>query len=120
MEIKTTQKFDKDFKKLKKKFQTLHEDFKVFIDTSLKLFHEKGIEQDIRKFTETNGGKLIIYKARKFACRSLKGKGSRSGIRVIYAFYPDNNKIEFIEIYFKGEKENEDKKRIEEYLKQIE
>ena len=118
MDIKTTTKFDKDFKKLKKRFQTLHDDFKIFIDSSLKLFHENGIEQGIRKLTEKKAGKLIIYKARKFACRSLKGKGSRSGIRVIYAFYPDNNKIEFIEIYFKGDKENEDKERIEEYLKE--
>ena len=58
-----------------------------------------------------------IYKVRKFACRSLKGKGSASGIRVIYAYFEDKDKIEFIEIYYKGDKENEDKKKISSFYK---
>jgi len=40
-----------------------------------------------------------------------------SGIRVIYAFHTASFKVDFIEIYFKGEKENEDFGRIKEYLK---
>lgn len=40
-----------------------------------------------------------------------------SGIRVIYAFYPATLKVDFIEIYFKDEKENKDRERIKEYLK---
>jgi hypothetical protein len=35
-----------------------------------------------------------------------------SGIRIIYAYYENEDVIEFIEIYFKGDKENEDKNRI--------
>ena len=53
-----------------------------------------------------------IYKAKKFACRSLKGRGVDSGPRVIYAYWEDKDRIEFIEIYFKGDKENEDRDRI--------
>lgn len=53
-----------------------------------------------------------ILKARKFACRSLKGKGAQSGIRVIYAYFKQADRIEFIEIYYKGDKENEDRERI--------
>ena len=53
-----------------------------------------------------------IYKAKKFACRSLKGKGVQSGIRVIYAHFEEKDKIELIEIYHKGDKENEDRDRI--------
>ena len=53
-----------------------------------------------------------IYKARKFACRSLKGRGVDSGIRVIYAYWEDKDRIEFVEIYFKGDKKNEDRDRI--------
>jgi len=30
----------------------------------------------------------------KFACRSLKGKGVQSGIRVIYAYFEEKDKIE--------------------------
>jgi len=58
-----------------------------------------------------------IYKARKFACKSLKGIGSRSGIRIIYAYYEKEDKIEFIEIYFKGDKEAEDRERILKHYK---
>jgi hypothetical protein len=54
--------------------------------------------------------------AKKFACKSLKGKGAKSGIRIIYAYFEQEDTIEFIEIYFKGDKENEDKERIKKYF----
>ncbi len=53
-----------------------------------------------------------IYKAKKFACKSLKGKGAASGMRIIYAYYEKENKIELIEIYYKGEKDKENRERI--------
>ena len=49
---------------------------------------------------------------------SLKGKGVNSGIRVIYAYFNEEDKIVFIEIYYKGDKENEDKERIVEFFKE--
>ncbi|OQX85495.1 MAG: hypothetical protein B6D55_07360 [Candidatus Omnitrophica bacterium 4484_70.2] len=115
-EIVELSEFKKDFKKLTKKFKTLSEDFEVFKNTQLKAFH---------KLKQDNKGNLrifnlgidcpLIYKVVKFACRVLKGRGVKSGIRVIYAYYPDKDKIEFIEIYYKGEKENEDRERILRY-----
>jgi len=59
----------------------------------------------------TKNEQCIIVKARLF-CRYLKG----SSLRIIYAFHYQSYKIDFIEIYFKGDKENEDKERIKEYL----
>jgi len=53
-----------------------------------------------------------IYKAKKFACRALKGSGVKSGIRVIYAHFSPEFRFELVEIYFKGDKENEDRERI--------
>jgi len=58
-----------------------------------------------------------IYKSRKFACRSLSG-GAYSGIRIIYAYYEETDKTELIEIYYKGDKKNEDRKRIFKYYKE--
>ena len=55
-----------------------------------------------------------IYKARKFACKALKGRGARSGIRIIYAYVAQKDEIYFIEIYSKTDKENEDRERIKE------
>lgn len=105
--------FEKDFKKLKKRFRTLDSDLENFIKVQLKIFHKLDI--DNKGIVEIQGLGIEypkIYKARKFACKSLKGTGARSGIRIIYAYYPDLDKIEFIEIYYKGDKEKEDRKRI--------
>ena len=46
------------------------------------------------------------------ACRALRNRS----LRIIYTFFEQNQRIEFIEIYFKGEKENEDRGRIKDYL----
>ncbi len=37
-------------------------------------------------------------------------------MRAIYAYHNDKEKIAFLEIYFKGNKENEDRERIKKYL----
>jgi hypothetical protein len=49
---------------------------------------------------------------KKFACKSLKGKGVQSGIRIIYSYFEKDDRIEFVEIYYKGDKENDDRERI--------
>ena len=105
--------FEKDFKKLLKKFRTLEEDFETFIKTELNLYHKLG--KDNKGIFPIPGLKIEspkIYKAKKFACRSLKGKGVQSGIRVIYAYYEQEDKVELVEVYYKGDKENEDRERI--------
>ncbi len=107
--------FEKDFKKLLKKFRTLEEDLETFIKYQLKPFHL--LDQDnlgIRQISNLGIVEPEIYKVRKFASKSLKGKGVQSGIRVVYAYFEDKNRIELIEIYYKGSKELEDKSRIKE------
>ena len=108
--------FEKEFKKLKKRFRTLDSDLENFIKVQLKMFHKLDI--DNKGIFEISGPGFDcpkIYKARKFACKSLKGTGSRSGIRIIYAYYEKEDIIEFIEIYYKGDKKNEDRERIKKY-----
>lgn len=105
--------FEKDRKKLIKRFKTLGNDLKIFVEKALNLYHK--LEIDNKGIFQIPGLGIknpIIYKAKKFACRSLKGKGSHSGIRVIYAYFEEEDRIEFIEIYYKGDKENEDRARI--------
>jgi len=112
-EITNLPEFDKDFKKLSKRFGTLEEDLKVFTNTQLNLYHKQGIDnKGVLPISGLGITAPKIYKAKKFACRSLKGRGVDSGIRVIYAYWEDEDRIEFIEIYFKGDKENEDRDRI--------
>ena len=45
-----------------------------------------------------------IIKVKKIACRALKGRGVNSGLRLIYALFPDKQKITFIELYHKNDK----------------
>lgn len=108
--------FKKDFKKLEKKYSTLKQDLEVFVNNQLKLSHKLNIENSgIVRITGLSISEPKIYKARKFACKSLKGRGSSSGIRVIYVYFEDDDRIELVEIYFKGDKEKEDRKRILKY-----
>ena len=91
--------FNRDFKRLLKRYKTLEEDLKVFVEKQLNLYHKlnkdnKGIFPITGLSIENPG----IYKAKKFACRSLKGKGVHSGIRVIYSYFQDEDRIEMIEI----------------------
>ena len=118
-EVRRHPEFDKDFKKLAKRFKTLNDDIETFINKQLKLTHKLGIDNKGVVHISDLGIEIPkIYKAKKFACKVLKGRGGMSGIRIIYAYYESEDVIEFIEIYFKGDKVNEDKKRIIKYYSQ--
>ena len=110
--------FIKELKKLTKKWRTLDSDLLLFIKHQTLAFHK--LNQDnkgIVKISDLGIDSPTIYKAKKFACRSLRGTGSRSGIRIIYAYFEEEDKIEFIEIYYKGDKENENRERILKHYK---
>ncbi|MCK4781422.1 hypothetical protein KAS79_00655 [Candidatus Parcubacteria bacterium] len=113
MNFRNTQEFQKDFKKLSKKFKTLDSDLAEF----KKVLNEAplGIGKHFNIVTKTDS--ISIVKARLF-CRSLRKKD----LRIIYTYIENHQTveligIEFIEMYFKGNKENEDRKRIKDYLK---
>jgi len=115
-EVRSLREFEKDLKKLIKRFRTLKDDLDKFTEKQLRLFHKLDIDnKGIVQISDLGIEYPKIYKARKFACRSLKGRGSASGIRVIYAYFEDEDCVEFIEIYYKGDKKNEDSERILRY-----
>ena len=118
MNYDETEEFKRDFKKLLRKFPSLAEDLEVNKQYRINLFHCKGI--DSRSIFEIQGAgntdTLKFFKVKKFQCKSLKGRGAKSGIRVIYAYFPVEQKIIFIEIYFKANQENENKQRIIDFI----
>jgi mRNA-degrading endonuclease RelE of RelBE toxin-antitoxin system len=117
-EIACLPEFERDLKRLLKRFRTLKEDFEIFIRAELLLYHKLGKDnKGIVQIPDVGISTPKIYKARKFACRSLRGRGAHSGIRVIYAYFEKEDKIELIEIFFKGDKENEDRERILRYYR---
>jgi hypothetical protein len=102
--------FEKEFKNLSKKYRSLDDDFKKF---------ERYIFEN-----PTGEGKnfVIIYSDEKIkivktrlSCESLRGRS----MRVIYSYQEDILTFMYIEIYFKGDKENEDRERIKRYLKNL-
>jgi hypothetical protein len=110
MNFKETPEFEKDFKRLQKKYQTLPDDLDEF-KKILRLF-PTGTGRNFAVLNQTSTAKIV--KARLF-CRTLKG----STLRIIYAYHENTQEIElvFIELYFKGEQENEDLERIKDYLR---
>ncbi len=115
-----TEPFKKDLKKLLKKYRSLTSDLEVVKRDAIELFHLKKVDSlSIFPIPGFCSDEILICKIKKFACKTLKGKGSRSGIRVIYSFFIKTLKVEFLEIYYKGNQELEDKERIKDYLKNI-
>jgi hypothetical protein len=101
--------FNKDLKTLLKKYRTLNEDLEVV----KKVLEVTPKERPPFSFRIDNLGlETCVIKVKKIACRALKGRGVNSGLRLIYAHFEVEQKITFIEIYHKNDKENEDKQRI--------
>jgi len=106
--------FKKDLKHLLKKYRTLKEDLEV---VKLDLNDEPGESPPFSFRIDNLGLETCIIKVKKIACKALKGRGVNSGLRLIYAHFPDEQKITFIELYHKNDKENEDKTRITDNFK---
>jgi mRNA-degrading endonuclease YafQ of YafQ-DinJ toxin-antitoxin module len=101
--------FQKDLKNLLKKYRTLHDD----LDVVKKVLEVTPQERPPFSFRIDNVGlETCIIKVKKIACKTLKGRGVNSGLRLIYAHFEEEQKIIFIELYHKNDKENEDKQRI--------
>lgn len=101
--------FKKDLKNLLKKYRTLNEDLEV-VKQVLSVAPSERTPFSFR--IDNLGLKTCIIKIKKIACKSLKGRGVNSGLRLIYAHFEEEKKIVFIELYHKNDKENEDRQRI--------
>ncbi|MCF7819846.1 MAG: hypothetical protein K9M44_00040 [Candidatus Pacebacteria bacterium] len=113
-----TAQFKRDFKKLLKKFPTLKDDFATNKQYRIELFHCQEVDSNSIFEIEgaSNADNLKFYKVKKFQCKSLKGRGAKSGIRVIYAYLGSDQRIVFLEIYFKADQANEKRERIVEFI----
>jgi len=106
--FKETPEFLKEHKHYLKKYKTLDSDLLNFKKVISSL--PRGTGKHFNVITISN--EVVIIKAR-FFCRCLK----RSSLRIIYAYCEKQETVDFIQIYFKGDKEDEDRERIKEYLK---
>ena len=114
MKYSETKEFERDLKKLSNKFRSLTEDLGIAKKNAIELFHLHDIDNGGIFEIKGVGNKeeLKFYKIKKFACKSLPGRGVRSGIRIIYAYFPNKKEVVFLEIYFKSKQQKEKRERI--------
>lgn len=119
IEYRQHDKFTRQLKKLIKKYRSLEEDLEIAKKFAIEAFHISAINNEAVWLIPKFDKRIVqIYKLKKFSCKALKGKGNRSGIRIIYAFYPEKFEIEFLEIYFKERDGSDmDYEFVEKYLK---
>ena len=112
-DIERAEEFKRDLKKLLKRYRTLEEDIDTLINASLYAFHKLDIDTGgIFRLQGLGFEEPAVYKVKKFACRSLKGTGRQTGLRLIYSYLSESDTVVLIELYYKGDKDNEDRARM--------
>ncbi|MEI6238213.1 MAG: hypothetical protein WCP15_01605 [bacterium] len=102
--------FERELKKLSKKYRSLPHDLKDFED--ILRSDPCGVGKGFVIIHSSPACKIV--KAR-LACESLQNKN----MRIIYAYHKDRIEFMYIELYSKSEKANEDKGRIMRYLEAV-
>ncbi|EPG76077.1 PF06296 family protein [Leptospira fainei serovar Hurstbridge str. BUT 6] len=104
-EILYTDLFSRELKALCKKYRSIKNDLKKLVDSM-----EKNPVQGVSLGKDCYKIRLAI---------SSKGKGKSGGARVITYLYLSGNKVYFLSVYDKSEKENISDKEREDLLKLI-
>ena len=100
--------FEKDLKRLSKKYPSLRSDLDD-LEAVLREF-PTGMGKN---FTIIHHSATVKIGKTRLACKSLRDRS----MRLVYAYHEDKITFVHIELYFKGDKENGDRERIKEYLK---
>lgn len=113
MTIEELSEFQSDLKSLSKKYQSLPQDMAV-------LKKVIAVSPDARPPFSYRIADLglqdCVIKVKKIACRSLKGRGVQSGLRLIYAWFEEEQRVVLVQLYHKNEDECEDRARILKYF----
>lgn len=109
MTFETLDEYMKDLKTLSKRFRGLEEDIEIV----KRVLAVKPDERPPFSFRiDCLGIETCVIKVKKIACKSLKGRGLNSGLRLVYAWFADDTRIVLVELFHKSDKETEDRVRI--------
>ena len=104
-----TYEFQKDFKKLKRKHSnSIQEHFQIL----KKVLSINPLGTGNKKFH-------LIKETSKFKIIKFRLFRKNMHLRFIYAYCREENKVDFIELYSKSDKENHDSQRIKQYQKNL-
>lgn len=109
MHYNELREFERERRRLSRKHRSLPADLQLFREVIAAVPPTPSRRGSILTQTES----LLIVKAR-LACKYLRN----SSLRVIYAYFIHERRVDFIELYFKGDKEREDGARINRYLRE--
>ncbi len=114
MKFETLTEFDKDLKRLIKRYRSIDND----LETVKKVLTiEPGERPPFSYRIDGLGLSTCVIKVKKIACKSLKGKGANSGLRLVYAHFEAEARVVLVEFYHKSDKETEDRERIKNNFK---
>ena len=114
MHIRHTEELDKDLKKLCKKYPSILSDFEILKQVVIDNPTGKGASKHWNEISGiSNKPEHISFYKVRMMCRSLRS----SDLRVIYMYDGENLELLFIETYYKGSQENNDKNRIDAIVK---
>jgi mRNA-degrading endonuclease RelE of RelBE toxin-antitoxin system len=117
MKYEETPEFGRDLKRLLKRFPTLRDDLETLKKSAIELRYGQGIDNgavfEIPGFCRPT---LKVAKVKKFACKSIKGRGNRTGLRLIFVLHTEERRVVLLQLYFKADQANEDRERIKGYL----
>ena len=109
MEVLTIPEYERDMKRYVKRFRTLEAD----IDEVINIIRKKPDQRPpFSHRIDGLGIRTCVIKVKKIACRSMKGKGLNSGLRLVYAHFEKEERIVLVEVYHKSDKDIEDRERI--------
>ena len=117
MNFEELAEFQNERKLLARKYRSLPEDLLEFqyvvsvVPLGNRIHFKVPLGNRIHFKVIAQNNNASIVKARLF-CRYLK----ESSLRIIYSYFEQEQRIVFIEIYRKGIKKNEDRKRVRAYL----
>ncbi len=118
LDYSTIPAFERDFKKLEKRYKSLKKDFELMKRAAIELYFLHGIDnRSIVPIAHFCDDEHKSYKVRKIAYMALKSRGVNSGLRVVFVYLPQKRSVIFIEIYFKADQANENRARLEEFIK---
>ena len=100
MDFAETDDFTGEFKRLRKKYKTLDEDLGI-LKSIIRCYPNGNNSRHWNILTED--GDCVILKMRMM-CRSLRG----ASLRIVYLYDEQKRYVQFIEIYYKGDKGRED------------
>lgn len=120
IKYRETKIYQRKYKKLVKKYKSLPDDLQTVKEAAIELFHIYHIDnRSVFQIQDVGSESFVCYIVKKIACKAMKGKGVKSGLRLTYVYDVENSLVYLVEIYHKADQSVEDKdllKEVVEYL----